>query len=92
MFKSKFWPKDIEATLDSVNEWNDNVLSLLTAFKMMEEVYAENASDAYRIMCVGDSITHGYINGDNGYRKYLCHYLAQDGISYDMVGPENNWI
>ena len=32
-----FWPKDIEATLDSVNEWNDNVLSLLTAFKMMEE-------------------------------------------------------
>lgn len=32
-----FWPKDIEATLDSVNEWNDGVLSLLTAFKMMEE-------------------------------------------------------
>ena len=32
-----FWPKDIKATLDSVNEWNDGVLSILTAFKMMEE-------------------------------------------------------
>lgn len=62
-----------------------------SALRMKEEVYAENASDAYRIMCVGDSITHGYINGDNGYRKYLCHYLTQNGISYDMVGPENNW-
>lgn len=49
------------------------------------------ADTQYRIMCVGDSITHGYINGDNGYRKYLCYYLQQNGISYDMVGPENNW-
>lgn len=32
-----FWPKDIKATLDSVSEWNDGVLSILTAFKMMEE-------------------------------------------------------
>ncbi len=49
------------------------------------------ADTQYRIMCVGDSITHGYINGDNGYRKYLCYYLQQNGISYDMVGPENGW-
>lgn len=49
------------------------------------------AEDTYRIMCVGDSITHGYINGDNGYRKYLCYYLQQNGIGYDMVGPENGW-
>ncbi|MGN0630073.1 MAG: GDSL-type esterase/lipase family protein [Ruminococcus sp.] len=62
-----------------------------SVFSMTHEVYAENAADSYKIMCVGDSITHGYINGDNGYRKYLCYYLAQNGISYDMVGPENNW-
>ncbi len=35
--QSLFWPKDIEAILDSVNEWNDGVLSILTAFRMMEE-------------------------------------------------------
>lgn len=35
--QSLFWPKDIEAILDSVSEWNDGVLSILTAFKMMEE-------------------------------------------------------
>ena len=49
------------------------------------------ADETYKIMCVGDSITHGYINGDNGYRKYLCYYLQQKGIGYDMVGPENGW-
>jgi lysophospholipase L1-like esterase len=49
------------------------------------------AQEPYRILCVGDSITHGYINADNGYRKYLCYYLQQNGIAYDMVGPENNW-
>ncbi len=49
------------------------------------------ADEPVRIMCVGDSITHGYINGDNGYRKYLCYYLQQNGIAYDMVGPENSW-
>lgn len=49
------------------------------------------ADEPVKIMCVGDSITHGYINGDNGYRKYLCYYLQQNGIAYDMVGPNNNW-
>ncbi len=49
------------------------------------------AEETFRIMCVGDSITHGYINADNGYRKYLCYYLQQNGIAYDMVGPENGW-
>lgn len=51
----------------------------------------ESSEKTYKIMCMGDSITHGYINGDNGYRKYLCYYLQQDGISYDMVGAQNNW-
>ena len=52
---------------------------------------AASADDAVKIMCVGDSITHGFIDGNNGYRKYLCHYLNEKGISYDMVGPENSW-
>ena len=39
---------------------------------------AESSSDL-KIMCIGDSITHGYINNDNGYLKYLCYYLQ--GIS-----------
>lgn len=52
---------------------------------------ADSSEKTYKIMCMGDSITHGYINGDNGYRKYLCYYLQQDGISYDMVGAQNNW-
>ncbi len=49
------------------------------------------AETQYRILCAGDSITDGYINGDNGYRKYLCYYLQQNGIAYDMVGPQNSW-
>ena len=26
-----------------------------------------------RIMAIGDSITDGYIDGNNGYRKYFCY-------------------
>ncbi len=63
----------------------------VTVGTAVTETQAEAADGAYKIMCVGDSITHGYINGDNGYRKYLCHYLQQNDISYDMVGPENGW-
>lgn len=35
--KSVFLPKDIDDTLDLVNEWFYSVLELLTAFKMLEE-------------------------------------------------------
>lgn len=50
------------------------------------------ASDSVKIIAMGDSITHGYINGDNGYRKYFCYGLQQNGITnFDMVGPNNNW-
>ena len=63
----------------------------VTVGTAVTETQADAADSAYKIMCVGDSITHGYISGDNGYRKYLCHYLQQNDISYDMVGPENNW-
>lgn len=48
------------------------------------------AEDTVKILAVGDSITHGYINGDNGYRKYFCYGLQQNGITnFDMVGPNN---
>ncbi len=53
-----------------------------------------NAADdsAVRIMAVGDSITDGYINGDNGYRKYFCYEMQQLGkTDFDMVGPKNDW-
>ena len=50
------------------------------------------ASDPVKIMAMGDSITDGYINGDNGYRKYFCYWLQQNGITnFDMVGAKNNW-
>lgn len=50
------------------------------------------ASDPVKIMAMGDSTTDGYINGDNGYRKYFCYWLQQNGITnFDMVGAKNNW-
>ncbi|MGN1403321.1 MAG: GDSL-type esterase/lipase family protein [Ruminococcus sp.] len=49
-------------------------------------------TEPVRILAMGDSITDGYINGDNGYRKYLCYHLQQQGFTnFDMVGPNNNW-
>ena len=50
------------------------------------------ADEAVKILAMGDSITDGYINGDNGYRKYFCYDLQQNGITnFDMVGAKNNW-
>lgn len=68
---------------------------LLGATSVLQAVQIEPvsaASDPVKIMAMGDSITHGYINGDNGYRKYFCYDLQQNGITnFDMVGPNNNW-
>lgn len=68
---------------------------LLGATSVLQAVQVEPvsaASDPVKIMAMGDSITHGYINGDNGYRKYFCYDLQQNGITnFDMVGPNNNW-
>ncbi len=59
---------------------------------MLAETTANAAEgEALKIMCVGDSITDGYIDGNNGYRKYLCYGLQQEGIAYDMVGAQNSW-
>ncbi len=50
------------------------------------------ASDPVKIMAMGDSITDGYINQDNGYRKYFCYWLQQNGITnFDMVGSKSSW-
>lgn len=55
-------------------------------------VAAEDTTEPVRILAMGDSITDGYINGDNGYRKYFCYEMQQKGFTnFDMVGPKNNW-
>lgn len=68
---------------------------LLGATSVLQAVQVEPvsaASDPVKIIAMGDSITHGYINGDNGYRKYFCYGLQQNGVTnFDMVGPNNNW-
>ena len=68
---------------------------LLGATSVLQAVQVEPvsaASDPVKIIAMGDSITHGYINGDNGYRKYFCYGLQQNGITnFDMVGPNNKW-
>lgn len=68
---------------------------LLGATSVLQAVQVEPvsaASDPVKIIAMGDSITHGYINGDNGYRKYFCYGLQQNGITdFNMVGPNNNW-
>ena len=68
---------------------------LLGATSVLQAVQVEPvsaASDPVKIIAMGDSITDGYINGDNGYRKYFCYGLQQNGITnFDMVGAKNNW-
>lgn len=68
---------------------------LLGATSVLQAVQVEPvsaASDPVKIIAMGDSITHGYINGDNGYRKYFCYGLQQNGITdFNMVGPNNDW-
>ncbi|MBQ8297567.1 MAG: hypothetical protein IJX77_07290 [Ruminococcus sp.] len=69
-------------------------LLVASAVSVTNTVSAEteaSSAEAVKILCAGDSITHGYSFSQDGYRKYLCYYLQQEGISYDMVGPENSW-
>ena len=50
---------------------------------------AVQAADQINIMPIGDSITFGYGQGqDGGYRKFLDYALKEKGITFDMVGPE----
>lgn len=78
------------------------LISLLTAFSIAVGISctgavvslsssAEEETQPLRIMSLGDSITDGYINGDNGYRKYLCYNLQKQGFTdFDMVGPKGS--
>ena len=60
------------------------------AFSCMQMPKPEvQALDPVNIMPIGDSITFGYGQGqDGGYRKFLDYTLRQKGIEFDMVGPE----
>lgn len=67
-------------------------VSAAVSLKNWNDAPVVAADEAVKILAIGDSITHGYINGDNGYRKYFCYGLQQNGITnFDMVGPENSW-
>ena len=65
---------------------------LLTAMiprNLAAEPAAVSAADPIRILPVGDSITEGF-GETGGYRKYLDYELKQQGISFDMVGPQRD--
>ncbi len=76
------------------------LISLLTTLSIAVWIFSAGAAVPFsssateeaqplRIMSLGDSITDGYINGDNGYRKYLCYNLQKQGFTdFDMVGPK----
>lgn len=48
------------------------------------------ADDTIKIMCIGDSITDGYVPEYTGsYRKFIYHGLKEKGYSIDMVGTKD---
>lgn len=52
---------------------------------------AEAADEMIKIMCIGDSITDGYVNDYLGsYRKFIYHNLTEKGYSVDMVGSKSS--
>lgn len=68
------------------------IMMLSAAVNFTTASAADSNDNIVKIMPVGDSITDGYINGDNGYRKYFCYFLQEKGITnFDMVGPQNGW-
>ncbi|MBR6069174.1 MAG: hypothetical protein IKP78_01080 [Ruminococcus sp.] len=47
-------------------------------------------TDTIKIMCIGDSITDGYVPDYAGsYRKFLYHGLTEKGYNIDMVGSKD---
>lgn len=59
------------------------------AFKISDES-TEAANDTLKIMCIGDSITDGYVSEYIGsYRKFIYHNLTEMGYSVDMVGTKD---
>lgn len=50
---------------------------------------AVNDTDTVKIMCIGDSITDGYVPEYEGsYRKFIYHELTEKGYKVDMVGSK----
>ena len=69
-----------------------SVMSAITlALPALPAAPADAAADGkIRIMPLGDSITFGMAD-DGGYRKYLWHFLKQNGHdNIDFVGPEGS--
>lgn len=51
---------------------------------------AADEAETIKIMCIGDSITDGYVPEYTGsYRKFLYHGLTEKGYSIDMVGAKD---
>ncbi len=66
------------------------VMASATAVNISDE-RAEAADEMVKIMCIGDSITDGYVNDYLGsYRKFIYHNLTEKGYSIDMVGSKSS--
>ncbi len=66
------------------------LLTSATSVNVSDEK-AEAAGDMIKIMCIGDSITDGYVNDYLGsYRKFIYHNLTEKGYSVDMVGSKSS--
>ncbi|MDE7225532.1 MAG: hypothetical protein K2N49_01530, partial [Ruminococcus sp.] len=64
------------------------VMSSATVLNMSEN--SASADDVLKIMCIGDSITDGYVNDYVGsYRKFIYHELTESGYTVDMVGAKD---
>lgn len=64
------------------------VLSSASAMGIPEN--SASAEDVLKIMCIGDSITDGYVSEYAGsYRKFIYHELTEMGYSVDMVGAKD---
>lgn len=65
------------------------IAATLTPFVMPAETSADD-NDTIKIMCIGDSITDGYVPEYSGsYRKFIYHGLTEKGYKIDMVGSKD---
>lgn len=65
------------------------IAATLTPFVMPAETSADD-NDTIKIMCIGDSITDGYVPEFSGsYRKFIYHGLTEKGYKIDMVGSKD---
>ncbi|MBO5164138.1 MAG: hypothetical protein J6B75_06810 [Ruminococcus sp.] len=66
------------------------MLSSATVVKDSYEPAEAADDDMIKIMCIGDSITDGYVPEYMGsYRKFLYHDLTEKGYKVDMVGVKD---